>query len=101
MTIEFPTTTQISFYKVTLKLFLQVLKFPSLNGINYKSHAKVLCTFKLDSQCHDCTFNGSLRQKLRRRLKMMAVISRTDFIQGQFAFEPKKILVQIKQPNID
>ena len=28
--------------------------------------------------------NGSLRQKLRRRLKMMAVISRTDIIQGQF-----------------
>ena len=23
------------------------------NGINYKSHAKVLCTFKLNSQCHD------------------------------------------------
>ena len=34
-----------------------------------------------------------MRQKLRRRLKMMAVIRRTDFIQGQFAFEPKKILV--------
>ena len=31
-----------------------------------------------------------MRQKLRRRLKMMAVIPRTDFIQGQFAFEPKK-----------
>ena len=25
----------------------------SFNGINYKSHAKVLCTFKLNSQCHD------------------------------------------------
>ena len=35
--------------------------------------------------------NGSLRQKLRRRLKMMAVIPRTDFIQVQFAFTPKKI----------
>ena len=32
----------------------------------------------------------SLRQKLRQRLKMMAVISRTDFIQGQFAFETEK-----------
>ena len=31
-----------------------------------------------------------LRQKLRRRLKMMAVILRTDFIQGQFAFKTKK-----------
>ena len=44
---------QISFYKFTLTLFLQVLKFLSFNGINYKSHAKVLCTFKLNSQCHD------------------------------------------------
>ena len=35
--------------------------------------------------------NGSLRPKLRRRLKMMAVISRTDFILGQFAFKIKKI----------
>ena len=34
--------------------------------------------------------NGSLRQKLRRRLKMMAVISRTDFIQGQFDFKTNK-----------
>ena len=32
---------------------------------------------------------------------MMAVIPRTDFIQGQFAFEPKKILVHIKQPSTD
>ena len=77
MTIEFPTTIQISFYKFTLTLFLQVLKFLSFNGMNYKSHAKVLCTFKLNSQCHDS-------------LKMMAVIPRTDFIQGQFAFELKK-----------
>ena len=30
---------------------------------------------------------------------MMAVIPRTDFIQGQFAFELKKILVHIKQPS--
>ena len=43
---------QISFHKFPLKLFLQVLKFLSFNGINYKSHAKVLCTFKLNSQCH-------------------------------------------------
>ena len=47
MTIEFPTTIQISFHKFTLTLFLQMLKFLSFNGINYKSHAKVLCTFKL------------------------------------------------------
>ena len=53
MTIEFPTTIQISFHKFTLTLFLQVLKFLSFKGINYKSHAKVLCTFKLNSQCHD------------------------------------------------
>ena len=46
MTIEFPTTIQISFHKFTLTLFLQVLKFLSFNGINYKSHAKVLRTFK-------------------------------------------------------
>ena len=53
---------------------------------------KYFCTFKLNSQCHDSVplINGSLRQKLRRRLKMMAVIPRTDFIQGQFAFEPEK-----------
>ena len=30
-------------------------------------------------------------------MKMMAVIPRTDFIQGQFAFELKKMLVHIKQ----
>ena len=36
MTIEFPTTIQISFHKFTLTLFLQVLKFLSFNGINYK-----------------------------------------------------------------
>ena len=30
---------------------------------------------------------------------MMAIIPRTDFIQGQFAFEPKKILVHVKQPS--
>ena len=55
MTIEFPTTILNSFYKFTLTLFLQVLKFLSFNGINYKSHAiaKVLCTFKLNSQCYD------------------------------------------------
>ena len=46
-------------------------------------------------------FNGSLRQKLRQRLKMMAVIRRTDFIEEQFTFEPKKILVHIKQPSTD
>ena len=38
--------------QVHSKMFLQVLKFPSFNGINYKSHAKVFCTFKLNSQCH-------------------------------------------------
>ena len=36
---------------------------------------------------------------------MMAVIPRTDFTQGQFAFDPafelKKILVHIKQPSTD
>ena len=32
---------------------------------------------------------------------MMAVIPQTDFIQGQFAFKPKKILVHIKQPSTD
>ena len=32
-------------------------------------------------------------------MKMMAVIPRADFIQGQFAFELKKILVHIKQPS--
>ena len=53
VTIAFPTTIQISFHKFSLTLFLQVLKFLSFNGINYKSHAKVLCTFKLNSQCHD------------------------------------------------
>ena len=53
VTIEFLTTIQISFHKFTLKLFLQVSKFLSFNRINYKSHAEVLCTFKLDSQCHD------------------------------------------------
>ena len=74
MTIEFPTVIQISFHKFTLTLFLQVLKFLSFNGINYRSHAKVLCTFKLN------TFNASLRQKLRRHLKMMAVIPPTDFM---------------------
>ena len=37
-----------------------------------------------------------MRQELRRRLKMMAILSRTDFIQGQFAFKTKKILVHIK-----
>ena len=42
-----------------------------------------------------------MRQKLRRRLKMMAVIPRTDFIQGQIAFEPKKILDDIKQPSTE
>ena len=51
--IEFPTTIQISFHKFTLKVFLQVLKFLSFNGINYNSHAEVLCTFKLNSQCYD------------------------------------------------
>ena len=35
------------------ELTLQVLKFLSFNGINYKSHAKVRRTFKLNSQCHD------------------------------------------------
>ena len=34
--------------------------------------------------------NGFLRQKLRRRLKVMAVISRNDFILGQFAFKTKE-----------
>ena len=53
MTIEFPITIQVSFHKFTLKLFLQVLKFLSFDGINYNSHAKVLCTFKLNGQCHD------------------------------------------------
>ena len=53
MTIESPTTIQILFHKFTLTLFLQVLKFLSFNGINYKSHAEVLCTFKLNSQCLD------------------------------------------------
>ena len=98
MTIEFPTIIQISFHKFNIKMFLQVLKFLSFNRIIYQSHAKVLCTFKLNSQC---TFNGSLRQKLRRHLKMMAVIQRTDFILGQFAFEPKNILVHINQPRTD
>ena len=32
---------------------------------------------------------------------MMAVIPRTDYIKGQFAFELKKILVHIKQPSTD
>ena len=32
---------------------------------------------------------------------MMAVIPRAGFIQGQFAFELKKILVHLKQPNTD
>ena len=32
---------------------------------------------------------------------MMALIPRTDFIKGQFAFEPKKILVHMKQPSTD
>ena len=50
---RFSTTIQISFHKFTLTPFLQVLKFVSFNGINYKSHAKVLCTFNLNSQCHD------------------------------------------------
>ena len=53
MIIEFPATIKISFHKFTLKMFLQVLKFLSFNRINYKSHAEVLCTFKLNSQCHD------------------------------------------------
>ena len=34
-------------------------------------------------------------------MKMMADIPRTDFIQGQFAFELKKMLVHIKQPSTD
>ena len=25
----------------------------SFKGINYQSHAKILCTFKSNSQCHD------------------------------------------------
>ena len=41
----------------------------------------------------------ALRQRLRRRLKVMTVIPQTDFIQGQFAFKPKKILFHIKQPS--
>ena len=32
---------------------------------------------------------------------MMAVIPRTDFIQGKFAFKPKKIPVHIKQASTD
>ena len=32
---------------------------------------------------------------------MMAAIPLTYFIQGQFAFESKKILVDIKQPSTD
>ena len=37
-----------------------------------------------------------MRQNFRQRLKMMAVISRTDFIQGEFAFKTKKILAHRK-----
>ena len=32
---------------------LTSVEVSSFNGINYKSYAKVLCTFKLNSQCHD------------------------------------------------
>ena len=40
-------------HKITGQFFNWPKRVAPFNGINYQSHAKVLCTFKLNSQCHD------------------------------------------------
>ena len=48
----------------------------------------------------DAINSSGFETKLRRRLKMMAVISRTDFIQGQFAFKTKRTHQAIEKVNV-
>ena len=58
--------------------------------IHLRLHSQGILT--LSNQSYFCNVNVPVFT----RLKMMAIISRIDFIQGQFAFETKKILVHIK-----